>query len=358
MSGLESMALLRLPSSEETEGWLQLASQTLQGYQPQPIVLRRTRTDGGPEHLEVRRWSPEAYLNLGSQLWLHPQGQLLACKLEAVRNLRRRADSVIDDETYQLVLLESPSAEQLDLVRLRCLEILAHDAYACWGQLDWEQRVELTRFGGGREQANQALALCAPGERLRTLQLLVGEQAQSHLREAVLQAAREGALQAGVEAVPWLLGQPDWNLSPDRVALARAAVQSDPEAAWALRTHPHALVRLRLVDLLELGAFDWLDWLTGESDTTVRDRLRQAVERLHTPARVVDLLMKESQGARREALGWLLVHWKGDIVRADDIKALNRAALSGKLGGENKSRLKGKLSRLGQLDLKARLFHR
>lgn len=358
MSTPETMALLLLPAPEEQESWLRLASQTLQGYQPQPIVVRRTRTENAPEHLEVRRWSPEAYLSLGSQLLLHPEGQLLACKLDAVRNLRRRADSVIDDETYQLVLLESPSAEQLDLVRLRCLDLLANQAYACWGQLGWEQRAELIRFGGSREQANQALSLCRPDERLRTLQLLVSDEARPHLREAVLQAAREGVLQAGVEAVPWLLGQSDWNLSPDRVALARAGVQSDPEAAWALRNHPHALVRLRLVDLLELGAFDWLDWLTGESDRNVRDRLRQAVERLHTPARVVDLLMKESQAARREALGWLLVHWKGDIVRADDIKALNRAALSGKLGGENKSRLKGKLSRLGQLDLKARLFHR
>jgi hypothetical protein len=325
--------LLLLPRAEDTEGWLQLAAETLQGYQPHPTVLRRTRTEGSPEHLEVRRLSPEPYLGLGSQLLLHPSGQLFQCRLEAVRHLRRRADSSIEDETYELAAVETPSAEQLDLVRHRCMDLLLSSAYASWDQLDWDQRAELARFGGGLEQANQALSLCAPSERLRTLQLLLGSQ--SHLLE--------GGLKAGVEVVPWLLGQSDWNLKPDKVALARSAVLEDPSGAWELHSHPNALVRLRLVDLVDLSQFDWLSWLASESDVRVRDRLRQAVERLYTPSQIVDLLMTDGLAVRREALGWLLVHWKGDV----DLKALSRA-LTAKLGGENKSRLKGKLTRLRQ----------
>lgn len=357
MAPPETMALLLLPPVEEQEGWLRLAARTLSGYQPQPTVLRRTRAGGAPEHLEVRRQSPESYLNLGQQLLIHPEGWLAVSKLEAVRHLRRRADSTIEDETYELMPLGSPSAEQLDLVRLRCLEVLVGQAYELFDRLSWEQRAVLARFGGNAEQVNAALQKVAPGERLRTLQLFVSNQAQPHLREAVLAAASRGDLKTGVEVVPWLLGQSDWNLMPDKVALARTAVADDPAGAWELRKHPHGLVRLRLVDLLDLEQCDWLDWLAAEGDAAVRDRLRQAVERLYTPARVVELLMAEKVAVRREALGWILVHWKGDIKGSDDIKALNRA-LSAKLGGENKSRLKGKLSRLGQLELKARLFNR
>lgn len=326
--------LLLLPRAEDTDPWLQLAAETLQGYQPYPTVLRRTRTEGSPEQVEVRRLSPEPYLSLGSQLLLHPSGQLFQCRLEAVRHLRRRADSTIEDETYELTPVEVPSAEQLELVRHHCMDRLLSSAYASWDQLDWEQRAELARFGGGLEQANQALALCAPSERLRTLQLLL--VSQPHLLD--------GGLKAGVEVVPWLLGQNDWSLKPDRVALALSAVRENPAGAWELRNHPNALVRLRLVDLLDLSQYDWLSWLTAESDPPVRDRLRQAVERLHTPSQIVDLLMTDSVAVRREALGWLLVHWKGDL----DLKALSRA-LTAKLGGENKSRLKGKLTRLKQL---------
>lgn len=357
MSCPDFLTLLLLPETAETSTWLELAARTLPGYQPQPTVVRRTRTEGAPEHLEVRRWSPEPYTHLGAQLLLSPEGGLFLSRLEAVRHLRRRADSTIEDEIYELVSLPEPSREQLELVRSACLALLVEEGYTRWADLSWEQRLALARFGGSGEQANQALALSSPADRLGTLQLLVGEEAHPELRAAVQELARQGGLKAGIEVVPWLLGQSDWNLCPDKVALARSAVQDDPTGAWELRSHPNAMVRLRLVDLIELSEFDWLEWLARETDPAVRDRLRQSLERLYTPAQIVEKLMQEKQAMRREALGWVLVHWKGDIQRSDDIKALNRA-LSARLGGENKSRLRGKLSRMGQLELKARLFTR
>ncbi|MEW6279793.1 MAG: hypothetical protein AB1758_14290 [Candidatus Eremiobacterota bacterium] len=340
--------LLGDPAPDTLENWLQAASRALSGYTRQPLVVRRTRNARG-EQVEVRRRSEEAYLSAGQGLFLSPEGRLFESRLESVRHLRRRADESIDDEVYQLHPVDCPTEEQSEAVRRRCLEGMAPLGYRGWTELSPQQRERLASYGGTPDDAGLALQQLRGAERLAAFQLFMSDKSHTEFRARLLEAGQSGRLPLSADLVPWMLTRPDWNLRPELVSMARQAVEADRDRAWDLRLHPNPLVRLRLVDLLApFGAeLDWVGWLSRETDEAVRDRVRHTLEQHATPSQLVDRLMMERDGSRREALGWALVHWKGDH-RQDDILALNRALRSG-LGNENKRRLRGKLSRMGEL---------
>ncbi len=275
-------------------------------------------------------------------------------RLEGQRNLRRRPDDTIVDEIYEFRTLDQPAPAQLDVVRQRVLQRLYPLGYRHWNSLSGEHRRELARFGGNWQDATAALATCEGNDRVETLQLFLGPEAAPSLREEVREAGLAGHLRPGVDVLAWLLAQPDWNLQPGLVTMARTAVQDEPERAWALNGHPNPQVRLRLADLYEAPA-DWLSWLARETDDRVRDRILLAMERRHEPAELVDRLVSEKDPVRREALGWALVHWNRGITRRQDWQALNRALFTG-IGRATRTRLKDKLARNGRLGLRARLL--
>lgn len=364
MSHLEDLVeLLILPPVQEGPSevarWLEIASRNLEGFQPQPSVIRRFYNARGIQ-AEARRWTTEPYLPLTpttprrETLMLSREGSLHMRRLEGQRNLRRRPDDAIVDEIYEFQSLDNPTPAQLDVVRQRVLRGLFPTGYQKWDLLSERHRQELVRFGGGWQDAVAALECCEGSERVESLKLFLGPQAADSLRQEVQLAGLEGRLRPGVDVLAWLLAQPDWNLQPGLVAMARSAVQDDPENAWALNRHPNPQVRLRLADLFE-GPADWLSWLAQETEARVRDRILRAMERRHDPADLVDQLQREKDPVRREALGWALVHWNRGITRSQDWRALNRALYSG-IGPENRNRLKEKLARQGRLGLRARLL--
>ncbi|MGI5843670.1 MAG: HEAT repeat domain-containing protein [Candidatus Xenobium sp.] len=357
------VCLLILPPSEgnreEVSCWLEVAVRNLEGFRPQPSVIRRSHNVMGAR-AEARRWTTESFLPLtptnprretlmlGSDGWLH------LCRLEGQRNLRQRPNDTIVDEIYEFQRLENPTPAQLDVVRQRVLLRLFPVGYQQWDLLSTQHRQELVRFGGGWQDAGAALERCEGIERVETLQLFLDQHAAESLRQEVQHAGLQGRLRPGVDVLAWLLAQPDWNLQPGLVAMARSAVQDSPEEAWELSRHPNPQVRLRLADLFENPA-DWLSWLARETDDRVRDRILRVLERRYDPADLVDQLHSEKDPVRREALGWALVHWNRGITRNQDWKALNRALSSG-IGRENRTRLKEKLARQGRLGLRARLL--
>lgn len=355
--------LLLLPRPEEGEAgiaaWLAAAARNLEGYRPQPSVIRRSRDEHGMR-VEARRWTTEPFLPLTyagqprESLMLAPDGRLVQCRLDGERHLRRKPNDTIVDEIYALDPLRTPTAEQLGVVRNRALAGLYPLGYRHWGQLLPEQRLELARFGGSWQDAQAALADVDGADRVETLQLFLGPEAAPQLRADVQDAGLRGDLRPGTDVLAWLLAQPDWNLQPGLVAMARTAVQDEADKAWLLNRHPNPQVRLRLADLFD-GAADWLGWLAQETDGQVRDRILRALERRHAPAELVEQLLTEKDGIRREALGWALVHWNGGITRTQDWEALNRALFTG-IGRENRARLKDKLARQGRLGLRARLL--
>ncbi len=357
------VVLLLLPSPEghptRVDRWLEVAARNLEGYQAQPSVIRRSRNLQGTQ-AEARRWTTELFLALTpatprrETLMLTRDGVLTLRRLEGQRNLRRRPDDTIVDEIYEFLPLEHPTPAQLDIVRQRVLQGLYTVGYHHWDRLSTEHRRELARFGGNWQDATAALATCQGNDRVETLQLFLGPESAPGLREEVREAGLAGRLRPGVDVLAWLLAQPDWNLQPGLVAMARTAVQDEPERAWALNAHPNPQVRLRLADLFEAPA-DWLSWLARETDDQVRHRILLAMERRHEPAELVDRLVREKDPVHREALGWALVHWSRGITRRRDWQALNRALFSG-IGRENRSRLKEKLARNGRLGLRARLL--
>jgi hypothetical protein len=363
---LEDLRLLLLPpqASDDPDQtlaarsrWLAAAARTIRGYRQQPSVLRRTRNIRGSS-VEVRRWTREAYVPLspaGPQtLMLSPQGELVLRRLDGVRHLRRRVDETIDDEIYVFVPLPQPESAHLERVRLRALADLHPLGYQNWKELDWPRRQALAAFGGGWKDAAAALRTVCGDERTRSLELFLSEEAHPQLREAVMAAGLRGELRPGADVLAWLLAQPDWNLQPGLVAMARTAAHEDPQAAFRLHTHPNPQVRLRLADLLT-GPVDRVGWLAAEKDDAVRDRILRAMESHHSLPELVEKLASETDPVRREALGWALVHWGRPISEAREWEALNKA-LFARLGPHNRRRLKQKLQSAGRLGLKARLL--
>jgi len=361
LDDLVVMLLLPSPQTDPTgvRRWLEVAARNLEGYQAQPSVIRRSRNLQGTQ-AEARRCTTEFYLPLTpatprrETLMLTRDGILTLRRLEGQRNLRRRPDDTIIDEIYEFRPLEQPTPVQLDVVRQRVLQRLYTVGYHHWDSLPAEHRRELARFGGNWQDASAALATCQGDDRVETLQLFLGPEAAPGLRQEVREAGLAGQLRPGVDVLAWLLAQPDWNLQPGLVAMARTAVQDEPARAWTLNAHPNPQVRLRLADLFEAPA-DWLSWLARETDDQVRNRILLAMERRHEPADLVDRLVCEKDPVHREALGWALVHWNRGISRRQDWQALNRALFSG-IGRENRTRLKEKLARNGRLGLRARLL--
>lgn len=364
MPELEDLVvLLLLPESDcdpdSKAAWLSAAARNLEGFRIQASVIRRSRNLNG-SRAEPRRWTTQSFLPLTAPnprretLMMAEDGRLVLCRLEGQRHLRRRPDDTIVDEIYEFLPLESPTPAQLDVVRQRVLQGLHPLGYQHWGSLSAEHRRELARFGGGWQEAAAALADCDGPERVEALQLFLGPEAAPSLRGEVQEAGLQGLLRPGVDVLAWLLAQPDWNLQPGLVAMARTAVQDEPDRAWELKSHPNPQVRLRLADLFE-GPADWPGWLAQETDDQVRHRILLALERRHGPAELVELLQGETDPVRREALGWALVHWSRGITRKQDWQALNRALYTG-IGRENRARLKDKLARQGRLGLRARLL--
>lgn len=364
VSRLEDLVLLLvMPRPEQGEAgiaaWLQAASRNLDGYRPQPSVIRRSRNERGMQ-VEARRWTAEPFLPLSpgwqprDTLMLAPDGRLVLCRLDGERHLRRKPNDTIVDEIYALHPLAAPTVEQLRIVRERALAGLYPLGYEHWSQLPAEQRRELVRFGGSWQDASAALADVDGPERVEALQLFLGPEAAPKLRADVQEAGFQGHLRPGTDVLAWLLAQPDWNLQPGLVTMARTAVQDEPAKAWELNAHPNPQVRLRLADLFE-GDSDWLGWLAKETDGQVRDRILRALERHHSPAELVEQLQREKDNVRREALGWALVHWSRGITRKQDWAALNRALFTS-MGRENRARLKDKLKSQGRLGLRARLL--
>lgn len=362
VSQLQDLAvLLLLPRPDAGEAgvaaWLAAAARNLEGYRAQPSVIRRSRNVNGVR-AEARRWTTEPFLPLTAvgreSLMLAPDGRLVLCRLDGERHLRRKPNDTIVDEIYELDPLRDPTPEQLVVVRERALTVLYPIGYRHWGQLLPEQRQELARFGGSWQDAQAALGDVDGADRVETLQLFLGPEAAADLRADVQDAGLRGDLRPGTDVLAWLLAQPDWNLQPGLVAMARTAVQDEPEKAWALNRHPNPQVRLRLADLIE-GPADFLGWLAQETEGQVRDRILRALERRHSPADLVEQLLNEKDPVRREALGWALVHWSRGITRNQDWDALNRALFTS-IGRENRARLKDKLARQGRLGLRARLL--
>lgn len=361
----EIRTLLAIPPPEaDPREWLQTAARNLDGYRPQALVIRRSLRSG-KRQAEARRWSRHLYLPLapagdGGRLMLRRDGWLEVCRLDGIRRLRNRPGDTIRDEIYAFHPVPHPQPAQLEAVRRALLLRLYPQAYRSWRFLGRRERLALVEFGGGRAEALAALASVQGRERVETLALLLSPQAQAGLRREVLEAGLEGEVRPGAECLPWLLSRSDWNLQPALVAMARCAVEDEPEAAWHLRRHPNPRIRLRLVDLLASrpagsAPGSWVDWLAVESREEVRERILRAVERDHTPAELVEELLAEGDPVRREALGWVLVHWNPGVLGRRDWEALNRALFSG-LGADNRARLREKLASHRRLSLKGRLL--
>jgi len=367
MPGFEDLsALLLLPDGVESatspEAWLELATRNLEGFRPHPAVLRHT-VSGRSASVEVRRWSKEEYRALtspgpeGERLLLGADARLTLCSLERIRNLRNRPDERIYDEIFQFDVLEQPSLEHLQVLQRALITRYYKAGFAGWRELNAVQRRRLVAQPAGWQEAAAALKAVRGPEEVETLELFLSEESHPRLRDEVLAAGGKGQLRPGPDVLAFLLARPDWNLNPGLVRLAQSACEDDPVRAWELRAHPNPQVRLRLVDLLAplpAAAWDPLGWLAQESEDAVRERLRQVLERRSTPAQLVEQLVQESDRDRREALGWLLVHWSRAIEGSQDWGALNKALRYSQLGSENRSRLRRKLAQVGKLSLRGR----
>lgn len=365
MAGSQDLsALLLLPAESglEPDAWLQLAARNLEGFRPHPAVLRHT-VSGRSASVEVRRWSKEEYRALtspgpdGERLLLGTDARLTLCSLERIRHLRNRPDERIYDEIFQFDLIEEPSIDHLLVLQRAIIARYYREGFTQWRELDNVQRRRLVAQPAGWQEAAAALKAVRGPDEVESLELFLSDESHPRLRDEVLAAGGKGQLRPGPDVLPFLLTRPDWNLNPGLVRMAQSACEDGPERAWELHAHPNPQVRLRLVDLLTplpATAWDALGWLAGESDDTVRERLRQVLERRSTPAQLVEQLVQEPDRNRREALGWLLVHWSRAIEGSQDWGALNRVLRYSQLGSENRSRLRRKLAQVGKLSLRAR----
>ena len=367
MAAFEDLsALLLLPQSAESnlavDAWLQLAARNLEGFRAHPAVLRHT-VSGRSAAVEVRRWSKEEYRALtapgpeGERLMLGTDARLTLCSLERIRNLRNRPDERIYDEIFQFDALDNPGPEHLLVLQRAIIARFFQQGFSYWGRLNGLQRRRLAAQPAGWQEAAAALKASRDTDEAETLELFLSEESHARLRDEVLAAGGKAQLRPTADVLPFLLTRPDWNLNPGLVRMAQSACEDDPARAWELHTHPNPQVRLRLADLLAPlppAVWDALGWLAAESEDQVRERLRQVLERRSTPALLVEQLVAEQDRNRREALGWLLVHWSRAIEGSQDWGALNKVLRYSQLGSENRSRLRRKLAQVGKLSLRAR----
>ena len=364
MSSLEALKeLLILPpdNRESTARWLQLAVANLQGFATQPEVIRRSINKAGM-HAEVRRWSQANYLPLIAKtanakipgLYLGQDGQLYYRTLDGKRYLRNDPGDKIVDEIYIYSPIADLTADHLAIVQKWTVLHLLPIGYANWRELPQEQRLSLVTFGGSWENAEAALAGVSGEEYQQTLQLFLSGRVHPKLRQSVLNAGLDGRLHPDPEVLAWLLAQPDWNLDPCLVTMARNAAADAPEQAWQLIRHPNSQVRLRLIDVYT-GEADWLEWLVCENDEQVRSRLLSVIEQSYSITDLTALLAEEKDQPRKEAIGWALAHWRPVIESPQDWQALNSALFMG-IGKSCRKELKEYLSKHKKLSLRGRIF--
>ncbi len=356
------ITLLVLPPAETTAiaAWLRVAAEHLQGFSTQPEVVRRHINSSGMR-AEVRRWSELSFLPLNAnakasalpRLFLHQDGTMLQRIPNGRRFLRNDPGDQIVDEIYKYVPVQEISPDYLRIVQHKAICHSLSHGYGCWAELTEEQRAILVGFGGGWSEAEMALESVEGEDHLHTLQLLLGDKAHPQLRQQVLEAGLDGRHRPNPVVLAWLLAQPDWNLNPSLVAMARNAVEDAPEQAWALIHHPNPQVRLRLADVF-YGEADWVEWLINETDEKVRSRVQGALEQSYTPAALVRQLTSEKETTRKEAIGWALSHWRTPIEEPADWQALNRAITMG-IGKQNRKDLQAMLRKQGKLSLRGRL---
>lgn len=305
------MTLAHLLTIPEAPGkWLKEVAAVLTGYRPCPMVLRhqvRPQLGRYSAEVEVRRRSQEGYLLLNApHLLLDGRGRIWSSQFQRRRWIRQSAEEQVYDEVFQLVEVPQPEREMLELVLRRFLEQRGRDVWLQWEFLDDLNREKLVRAEHSWEVLD--VALSGPERALQILPLLLGPCSAPKNRSLLLKAGEEGRYTPPAEALPWLILQVEWNLSPGVLGLARAAIARHPQTAWEVRRHPNPVVRRRLVQLLPERQ-PWLDWLTHEADSEVRQALRLRLEQEYHPAQLVDLAALETDPVRRAALGWLLVNW-------------------------------------------------
>ena len=364
---LKELLIIPPNQSNQASAWLKLAVANLQGFATQPEVIRRSINSGGM-HAEVRRWSEFRYLPLAAKpivpnlqgLYLGSDARLYSRTRDGKRFLRNDPGDKIVDEIYIYNPLEELHPEHLAIVQHKVVAHLLPLGYVNWNLLPQAQRESLVSFGGDWLNAQAALASIdgADGEGSedyqQTLQLFLSDKVHPKLRQSVLNAGLDGRLHPAPDVLAWLLAQPDWNLDPCLVAMARNAAADSPEHAWLLIRHPNPQVRLRLIDVYA-GEADWLEWLVCENDEKVRSRILGVIEQNYAVTDLTAQLAAEKNQARKEALGWALAHWRSLIETDADWQALNNALFMG-IGKSNRKELKEYLAKHKKLSLRGRFF--
>ncbi|MCR5661453.1 MAG: hypothetical protein K6G50_04915 [bacterium] len=352
------IAILKIPEPSAVNEWLKAASRLMRGYSTQAEIIRRYINDSQTK-VEVKRWSEDKYLPLttpaprANLLMLRADGCLIMRSLNEKRYLRRKPDDKIVDETYIFEQIDNPSEKCFLIIRRRIVLDLYKLGYENWTKLDRECREVLVDMAGNWQDAALALKQSEGNDRVETLQLFLGPQANAELQQGILQAGISGELHPGTEVLPWLLSTADWNMQQGLVALARNAAADDLEKAWSLTDHPNQQIRLRLADLIEKG--DLLGWLLKEPDEDVRKRILLSIERNLTPRNILAKISIEPDKSRREVLGWALANWSTGITDPADWDALNKA-LFADIGKKNIAKLKEMLSQHGKLSLKGKIL--
>lgn len=281
-------------------GWLGRVAGLLRGFRQVPLVLRH-HVVAHRATVEVRRWSEAGYLRLDEDLWMCPSGGLYQACSQRRRWIRQQPSEQIYDEVFALAQVGKPSASQLELVLDRLMSQHGGVFFEAWDSLSEEQRARLIRVEHSWEVLRPALSLA-------TLPALLSAEAHPRSRAALLEAGVAGSYAPPAEALPWLLLQVEWNLSPGVLGLARASILRYGGQAWGLRFHPNPVVRRRLVQLLP-SRQPWVDWLVHEVEPSVRNALRLRVEEDFEPAVLAEQLRFETEPGRKGALGWVLMHW-------------------------------------------------
>lgn len=300
-------------------GWLARVVSLLRGFRNVPLVMRH-HVVAHRATVEVRRWSESGYVRLDDSLWVCPSGQLWSAEGQKRRWIRQHVGEQIYDEVFALVRVARPSLTQLELVLDRLMSQHGAVFWAAWGSLSLEQRARLARVEHSWEVLRPALESCA----LEILPVLLSLEAHPRSRAALLEAGVQGSYAPPAEALPYLLLQVEWNLSPGVLGLARASILRYGGQAWGLRRHPNVAVRRRLVQLLP-SRLPWVDWLMHESEPSVRQALRLRVEEDCELPVLAEQLRFESDPARQGALGWLLTHWSKPVESRRIFASVERA---------------------------------
>jgi len=309
-------SLLTIPHNKKSSAaWVGRVAGLLKGFRCFPQVLRhhiQQRQGHYKADVEVRRWSEARYLRLTDgkkeqHWWLDEQGQIWLSQLQRRRWLRQQADEQIFDEVFAILPVNPIEGDVLERVLERFVTQHGSSIWLHWSSLNSQQKQVLVRTQHSWEVLHPALEH-SPGVALEALPMILGGEAHSATRLALLEAGSQGIYAPPAEILPWLLLQVEWNVSPGLLGLARSCLQRFTSQALRLRQHPNPTVRRRLAQLLP-DRQPWLDWLSSEADESVRQALRLRIE-AETPIRqVVNQLLLETEPRRRGALGWLLAHW-------------------------------------------------